>query len=381
MPPLNDARIKFMNSENIKENLIKEYKSVIVLVAAALVMLVVFLINAVQSNKGLNMGSGKDSILSLKGGDTYEIKWSSNNIKRIGIVLYGPGEPTWIAKDIDAKKGSFSWKVYMYQKAGTGYRIALFEYPWKPDNLIVYGKETIEIIGPKYSSCNKLSIEKEWPYVPGDYENAKKVFVTDGTYTGNFGNLDGADKKCQQEAAKKGFPGNYYAFLGDDKVSAKERLKSDGPFIFADKAAELPEGATCHRFLAENKDTLIEKFTLKAEAAAIKIDEAVMKNFSSLWIGKLTPFAKRDCLFLVGKGDAGSFSFTTTCQNWTQGKEKIYTGSVPDYVSLERCYDDAGKSIPANYIGGYTSTQNQRGDIVIEGKSCNTGRHLLCIEE
>jgi len=82
----------------------------------------------------------------------------------------------------------------------------------------------------------------------------------------------------------------------------------------------------------------------------------------------------------VNAQGATGFTYTTTCQNWTTGKEKIYEGAVPDYVDLEQCYDETGKHIGANFIGAYATAQ-MSGNIALQERNCNARLHLLCMEQ
>ena len=318
--------------------------------------------------------------LTLKAGETYTIAWKAGGISKVGIVLYQEGKASWIAKDLPAKNSPYKWKVFSYQTPAPNYKIAVFEYPWKTGNAFRIADQAYEVIGPKYASCDKLGIENEWPYIPSDYENLIKVFITESKWKGDLGGLEGSDKKCQQEAQKLGYAGSYIAFLGDDSTSAQDRLKDQGVYIDANPAYELLEGRTCHRLIAENPQRLIEKFTLNGNEAKIKLESDFTKKFSQLWIGQLTRNMKSDCLYIAGTGSSESYSYTTTCQNWTQSKDKIYQGEVPDFVGLERCYDESGKSIPANWLGAFGTNEDSSGSILVLGRKCSSSFSLLCVE-
>lgn len=368
-----------MISEEEKINFFKEYKSIIIVTVAVVVVLIVVLLNFFLTKKTLVIDSALVPV-TLKAGETYPITWKTSGISKVGIVLYQDGKASWIAKDLPAKSGSYKWKIFAYQVPAANYKIAVFEYPWKTGNVFRITDQTYEILGPKYSSCDKLGIENEWPYIPSDYENLIKVFITKSEWKGDLGGLEGADNKCQQEAQKLGYKGNYMAFLGDDRTSAEERLKDKGVYIEANPAYELLEGRTCHRLFAQNSQRFIEKFTLSSEVARIKLESEFMQKFVRLWVGQLTRNVKSSCIYISGTGSPSSYSYTTTCQNWSQSKEKIYQGDAPDFVEIERCYDESGKSIPANWLGAFGTNQDSSGNILFLGKKCNSNNSLLCVE-
>jgi hypothetical protein len=367
------------NEEMIEE--IPAYKKYGVLIVVGMIVLILAIVLSATfflSKRTLLLLEGK-AAGPVKAGDSVPIKWSAAKVDRVGIILISNTEVSWVARDLPASQGSFDWKTFVYQKPGSDFKIAIFEYPWKEGNLVSYSKKNIEILGAKYTSCEDLSVQAEFPFIASNYENVKKTFITASGYSGDLGGLQGADKKCQAEAVKLGYKGNYIAFIGDDSVSAQERLKKPGAYILALGALSLVEGTTCHRLLAENTEKLVEKFTLSAESAKIKLDEEFLKSFGRIWVGRLTANLRKDCL-MIDRSQA-DFSYSVTCQNWSQSKEKIYTGNVPDFAGLERCYSDAGKSIPANFIGAYASVVASDGATGLIGRSCNSALRLLCVEQ
>jgi hypothetical protein len=62
----------------------------------------------------------------LTAGQSYEIEWSSSNVDRVGIVLFGGEQPQWIAYNYPAGAQKFVWESDPYQPAGTQYRFAVF---------------------------------------------------------------------------------------------------------------------------------------------------------------------------------------------------------------------------------------------------------------
>ncbi|HOX29567.1 MAG TPA: hypothetical protein P5080_00995 [Candidatus Paceibacterota bacterium] len=366
------------DESNEGQSVFKRYAVLIVAGMIVLILAIVLAATFLITKRSLTIVEGKDPVV-LKAGDSYTIKWAAGKVDKVGIILYSPSGVQWIARNLPGKQGIYDWKTFVYQRGGNDFRIVVFEYPWKDGNLVAYSNKKIEILSSKYVSCEALSVEAEYPFIASNYENIRKVFITANNYNGNLDGFEGADKKCAKEAEKLGYQGNFIAFLGNDSVSAKERLKDPSVYVLASGSSSLVEGTTCHRLLAENTEKLIEKFTLSAETAKIKLDPEFIKNFGRVWVGRLTPNAKKDCLTIMNSED--SYSYSTTCQNWSQSKDKIYTGNVPDFAGLERCYNSQGKSIPANYVGAYSSVVSNEGATGLIGKSCNSSLRLLCVEQ
>ena len=129
-------------------------------------------------------------------GETYEILWKSKGIDRVGIVLFKGEKPKWIAENVKANLGKYQWKIYPGQEYGDDYWVAVFEYPWKKGNKIDYSDESFAITYSEFISCDGLSIENEWPYISSDLPGLRRVFITQDSFNGNLGGLEGADKIC-----------------------------------------------------------------------------------------------------------------------------------------------------------------------------------------
>lgn len=78
----------------------------------------------------------------------------------------------------------------------------------------------------------------------------KLIFVTSGSYTGNFGGLSGADQICQDAAAYVGLPGLFKAWLSDSLTSVSSRIaQASVPYqridgvIVANNWADLADGS------------------------------------------------------------------------------------------------------------------------------------------
>lgn len=367
------------NEDDEQQSAFKKYRMIIVAAAVVLIVTGIIVASSLTMRSSLSIIQDKKSV-SIKAGETYTVKWSSSKIKRVGIAVFSNNEAQWLAKDLPAAQSTYQWKTNIYQKPGSDFRVAVFEYPWKEGNAVSYSSSALEIIGPKYSSCDDFSVQREWPYLASNYEGLKQVFITKSSWSGDLGGLEGADKKCADEAAKKNLSGKFIAFLGDDTVAAKDRLVVKGVFIDADSVASLAEGTTCHRLIAETAEKLVEKFTLDGNVAKIELDADFVKLFGKIWTGRLTSNIKKECL-PIDSVTGDNFTYTSSCQNWSQNKERVYQGNVPDFVGLERCYTDGGKSVPANYVGAFGSVVAADGKTGVAAKTCNGALHLMCVEQ
>jgi len=223
--------------------------------------------------------------------------------------------------------------------------------------------------------------------------NLRRIFITKDSFTGNLDGLEGADKICQTEAEGRGFGGTWQAFLGGDSDNdlAIERLKrtprgTDGIFIIADPTATLIRGATCHRLLAKTFDDFLAKLSSLEIINAEKIEEKFLEDLGNIWLGRLDANSKKNCTSIIAaladsyKPLAEKYSFTTTCQNWTQGNKLVEGDS-----DLPTCYTPQGKFTNAVALGGLsTGIVGNDKDAVFsayQGKYCSTPQKLLCIEE
>lgn len=319
---------------------------------------------------------------------TYQITWKSRKIGSVGIFLakgIDLKERKWIAKDIPAKLGKYDWQIFVWELPSDSYKIGIIEYPWREGNKIDYSDDFFTILGPKFASCDQLSIEKGWPYIPSDFPDLRRVFITKGIFTGNLGGLEGADQKCQREAEEQGLQGNWKAFLGDDETSAIERLNLGGIFVEALPAGTLPEGKTCLRFLARNFDDFFKKFSNPLWLNEIKFEKSFLENLSQLWLGRIKKENRKECTTILGANPPFHYSFTTTCHNWKNGEGKVvgYPPEPGQEIEFPKCYTPEGSKVDAVGVAGLSSglikeIQEFSFDL---GKSCNIFQKLLCIEQ
>jgi hypothetical protein len=376
----------------------------------------------------------------LRAGHTYNITWKARKIDKIDIVLIKDEEPKKtkvIVQGFPAKEKKYSWEIFPFEEPSERYKISIFESEFKKE-----GKKDesghFTILGPKFLSCEQLTISKNWPFIPNDYPNLKRVFITRGSYNGNLGGLDGADRICQEEAKRKGLGGNWKAFLGDDNISATERLKLDGIFVFAEAEEGLPqekipayfwesfkkyldassrlnpklnqelstayqtltkyfikfyerwnllqENKSCYRFLASDFQQFYKKLFSPYLVMRDSPEEEFFKKFfdQEIWVGRIYPEDRKSCIKISPfkeKEPSITTSFTLTCQNWTSDKRKI-EAQAGEF--LPQCYIGPGRKVNALAIGGAVRTaieENGKRTIEIVGRDCSSWLRLLCIEQ
>ncbi len=371
---------------------LREKKITWLLLILIVVVAVILLIYYFMTKKNLEIFSPRGNEV-WQANKTYPIVWKSKKIGKIGIMLIKDKEPKeseWIIKDFPAGKGRYDWQIFVWQEPRQDYKIAIFEYPWKEGNKIDYSN-FFTILGPKFASCDELSVNGEWPYVPNDFPNLRKVLITETTWSGNLGGLEGADQKCQAAAEKEGFEGTWKALLGDDTTLAIDRLNLDGIFVEARKAADLPEGKTCHRLLGKNFDEFLKKLSEPLFLLRSKFGEEFLKNISDVWLGRINKESERECVNIFSKYAFGemvkNYSFTTTCQNWTIDLE-ILPGYPPEIGQVKEfpvCYTSTGQRINAVGLAGLSSGITGKEEEQIFhfslGKPCNVPQRLLCIQQ
>lgn len=328
-------------------------------------------------------------------GKTYQIAWKAKNIGKVAIVLTkGEDSKTaqWLVEDIPAAKKKYDWQIFVWQAPGQDYKITILEYPWKEGNKVDYSDENFTILGPQFASCDKLSIEAEWPYMPSDFPGQRQVFITRTSFVGNLEGLVGADKKCQAEAEKEELEGNWKALLGSDEMLAMDRLNLDGIFVEARPAAILPEGKTCHRLLGKDFNEFFKKLSASLTLNQEKLEENFLNDLSKIWLGRINAQSKRDCLTISGyylpTDISRDYSFTSTCQNWTnqQGIVSGYPLKPGEKTEFPKCYTPQGQRIDAVGVAGLSSglvgsdMKNQLFSPAV-AKFCNTAQKLLCVQQ
>jgi len=335
-------------------------------------------------------------------GSTQKIQWESKGFDKVGIVLFQGEEPEWIAKNVPATAGEYEWKIYPGKEYNDNYWIAVFEYPWQKENVISYSRANFAITFPELFSCDNMSTENEWPYLPSDVPNLRRVFITDSTYKGDLGGLDGADSICQQEAVDMGFEGEWQAFIGGDAEDevAVERIKNtkrgtNGIFVEAYPSATLIRDATCHRLIAKNFDEFLSRGSELSVVAKEKLSEYFFEELDNVWLGRVDYKSKKNCITIadvmsnMSQPVSEKYSFTSTCQNWTKSDRTVSGYPVPrgsTAPEFPTCYTPEGQFTSAVALGGLASGftgggENSNSFTLYQGKYCDEQQKLICIEK
>lgn len=422
----------------------KDKKNLIwIIIGVILVSLAIFAFWYYTTEKSLKIISpnGKEE---LRAGKTYQITWKSRKIGKIGIMLIKEDtkETKWIVQDFSAGKQKYDWPIFVWEEPRQDYKIVILEYPWQEGNKIDYSDDKFTISGPHFASCDQLSIESEWPFLPSDFPNLKRVFITQKSWSGNLEGLEGADKKCQEEAETLGLKGTFKAFLGDDSALVVDRLNLEGIFVEAKGVGVLPQEKipanlwqsfgqflkktqlqekketvdsaykllekyfndffkkwdgqqdekTCHWLLGKNFDEFFKKLSDSLSFNQKRLGEDFSRDLANIWLGRVNKESKRDCITIFGQYTTGQspreWSFTTTCQNW-KNSEAIIAGYPPktsEKIEFPICYTLKGKRIDAVGLAGLASGIIEKEGKTqfftpFLGKSCNKTQKLLCIEQ
>lgn len=373
-----------------------KYKKILIWVILAIIIIGIgsWLYYRFTTEKSLRLTSLQGGE-TLRANDTFSITWRARNISKVGIVLVKGqerGDAIWIAQDVSGRKGSYDWPIFVWQEPRQDYKIAVFEYPWREGNLIEYSEDFFTILGPEFASCDNASIGAEWPFIPSDYPGLRKVFLTSGVFTGNMGGLEGADKICQEEAQVKGFGGTWKAFLGDEDSFAAARLTLENSiFVEAKSSGDIPEGKTCHRLLGKDYKEFIQKLADPLSINEEKFEKEFLKDLGKVWLGKIDKESKKECTdiyFDFRPFDlARTYSFTTTCQNWSTDREVVsgYSPEAAQRVELPVCFTPLGQRLGAAGLAGLSSgIVEAAGESVFTtslGRTCSTPQKLLCVQQ
>lgn len=329
----------------------------------------------------------------LRAGKTYQITWKQRGLGKIGITLTkgDSKEMFWLAKDIPADDRTYNWQIFAWQEPRQDYKLSIFEYPWQEGKLIDSSKEPFTVLGPQFASCDSLSIQDEWPYLPGDFPGLRKVFVTQAAFSGNLEGLEGADLRCQTEAQKMGFAGNWKAFLGSDLTLATDRLNLTGVFVEAAPVGSLPEQKYCHRLFGENFGEFFKKLSAPLFLNQDKFDEDLLRGLADIWLGRINQESKRECAVISSQYPSfdpnRNYSFTTTCQNWRSAEEFLsgYPPKQGQRTEFPVCYTSKGVRIQAvglaGLASGLTITEGKQSFTPSLAKPCEARRRLICVEQ
>jgi hypothetical protein len=330
----------------------------------------------------------------LELGKEYEIKWTARGVDKVGIVLFNGDKPEWIAQNLDAKQGVYKWTLKSSHAYGSNFWFAVFDYPWRKGSSIDYSDGPVKITYPELLNCDKLTIENAWPYLISNTPGLRRLFITSESYNGNLGGFDGADKKCQDSADKLGYGGKWVAFVGGDtdEETAVSRLgqttrKTEGFFVDAQPALELRDELSCHRLLGSNLNDFIKKLSNNRVINEQKLEKNFLADITNIWLGRVDVNSKKNCIYADGPSyvkDQEKYSFSTTCQNWTQGVKVVpgYIAGVKLDSSFSSCYTPRGTFTYALGLAGLgTGFLSNQTYTASSAKFCDMSQKLICIED
>lgn len=145
----------------------------------------------------------------------------------------------------------------------------------------------------------------------GDIPGARRVFITDGTYGGALGGLDGADAICQREADIAGLVGGWRAWLADSTGSPPTRFETRGTFVRLDGM-----------IIADDWDDLLD----------FSLDAPIMFTAS----GQVPPAGH--CWSNVG---LGGIAREDSCRDWTS-TSSTFAGSRAQYDLTDHAWSFNG---------------------------------------
>ena len=122
---------------------------------------------------------GYIKVISSNGGEqweldkTYEIKWESSGIEKVGIVLYKSKTIIGvIARNVSAKISKILW-IPRNLEEGEDYRIAVYEYPWLADKPVDYSDNSFAI---KKSISSLSSVLSQYYTLGASHITPEEIF-------------------------------------------------------------------------------------------------------------------------------------------------------------------------------------------------------------
>ena len=171
--------------------------------------------------------------------------------------------------------------------------------------------------------------------VPGSH-HVRVVFVTEGEYNGNLGQIDGADNKCQLEADAAGLDGEFKAWISTAYAGGTDPVDR---FNHSTAPYQLVDGTQIAADWADLTDgTLDHAIDMNARG--------VREYFWSCWTSTNAS----------GQGIGGGTG--NTCQDWTSSSADDFAGE-----GLISHGDEWWSWITYSYV------------------SCNDTSHLYCFEQ
>lgn len=405
----------------------------IILISVLLIFLIFIFVPQKFELKSPNGGE------QWRAGLTYSITWKARKIGEIDLYLVKEGtkEKIRIGEKISAAKKKFDWKINPWQEPREDYKIYIVES--KTEKILDFSKRQFTILGPKTSDCYQAGLNDPLKriFIPSDYPGRRRIFLTNGVFAGNIGNLQKADEICQKEAQSMGLEGNWKAILGDETTPITTKIENfEGMILeapgtltvfeeyhpsvfwrrfgeFINKAKVTPQmkkeaqqaysalqtpfskfleriniaktNRRCHRFLAFNFNEFLNLLTTLSVSELEKKwgSDFVDKLKTGVWWGIYQPQELKEC---INVPELNYYSLTKTCGNWTLARNYL-EGFLPgkpeqeQKISIRFCYAPTGEKIMAGAIGGRALLLKGEFFTFEEAAPCNKGLRLLCIEE
>jgi hypothetical protein len=174
--------------------------------------------------------------------------------------------------------------------------------------------------------------------VPPPGDDAVRVFVTRGVYSGDLGGLAGADEKCTASATAAGLGGTWVAWLSNETADARDRIP-EGEYRLVDETT----------IVANDLADLIDG-TLKN---SIEIDENGNPWSQNVWTGTQPD----------GELYTDAFGASETCNDWTDGTN-----------------DFDGVTGNSGAVDGNWTTFGNQAPLTPQLSPCNGFRSLYCFE-
>jgi hypothetical protein len=146
--------------------------------------------------------------------------------------------------------------------------------------------------------------------------------------------------------------------------------------------------------LGKSFDDFFKKISDPINLNIGKFGDDFIKNLGNIWLGRINQESKRECIevppeYISSKDPRMMYSFTSTCQNWTTGKDKISENieetNSDELEGLPICFTSQGGRVFAMRIGGLSSQIVKLDNVdridLSSGKGCGEGKSLLCIQQ
>jgi hypothetical protein len=120
------------------------------------------------------------------------------------------------------------------------------------------------------------------------------------------------------------------------------------------------------------------------------LGEDFYEGLSGVWLGRIDSKSKKNCIPITSVLDSinvklqEKYSFTSTCQNWTNGEMfaegyPVSEGEVGG--DFPTCFTPAGESTKTAALGAFATGVSGDDNLVTNwGKYCSEKQGLICVE-